>query len=118
MMSLIHYNYLDILTKHGYNVADFTSPLLTLKYIKENYEEFDLVIIDYKMIPIKISDYKMATMNGNELCNKLIGLNPKLKVILISAYDNVEYNTSKFTFLNKPIPIAQLLKIVKETLAK
>ena len=38
---------------------------------------------------IVISDYEMPTMNGNELCNKLISLNPKLKVILISAYDNV-----------------------------
>jgi DNA-binding NtrC family response regulator len=60
----------------------------------------------------------MPNLNGHELCTKRKQLNPQLEVILISAYDSIDCNTSKFTFLNKPISIAQLLKIVKETLAK
>ena len=47
---------------------------------------------------------------------KLISLNPDLKIILMSAYENITYNTSRFTFLSKPISIAQLLKVIKEFL--
>lgn len=39
-------------------------------------------------------------------------------IILMSAYESIEYDISKCTFLLKPIQIAKLLKTVKETLAK
>ena len=57
-------------------------------------------------------------MNGNVLCTKLIGINPELKVILISACENIECDRSQFTFIRKPIKIANLLKIVKDRLAE
>jgi DNA-binding NtrC family response regulator len=98
----------EVLEMEGFKVCTFTDPLEAFDKLQKRTEEYAIVI----------SDYEMPTMNGNELCNKLIRLNPKPKVILISAYDNVECNISKFTFLHKPIPIARLLKIVKETLAK
>jgi two-component SAPR family response regulator len=60
----------------------------------------------------------MPTMNGNELCTKLKNINPELQVILISAYEDVQCDKSKITFIRKPIPIAQLLKVVKETLTE
>jgi DNA-binding NtrC family response regulator len=58
----------------------------------------------------------MPKLNGQELCPKLKLLNPELKVILMSAYDTVECNTSKFTFLKKPIRITQLLHTVRNNL--
>jgi two-component SAPR family response regulator len=60
----------------------------------------------------------MQSMNGNELCTKILNLNPKLKIIIISAYQDIEFNTSKFTFLHKPITIDHLLKVVKEILTE
>jgi YesN/AraC family two-component response regulator len=60
----------------------------------------------------------MPVMNGNDLCNKLSNLNPKLKIILISAFQDVECATSKFVLLNKPILITQLLQKVKENLTE
>ena len=57
-------------------------------------------------------------MNGNELCTKLISINPELKVILMSAYDNIKCDSSKFTFIRKPIKIANLVTIVKDRLAE
>jgi FixJ family two-component response regulator len=60
----------------------------------------------------------MPAMNGNDLCTKLMRLNPELKIILMSAYEDVQCDTSKFRFLNKPISITRLLKIVKENLLK
>lgn len=34
--------------------------------------------------------------------------------ILISVYDHIEFDASKFTFLDKPISITRLLQIVKD----
>ena len=58
----------------------------------------------------------MPNLNGYELCTKLIRLNLELEVILMSAFDTIECNTSKFTFIKKPILMAQLLQIVKAIL--
>ena len=58
----------------------------------------------------------MPVMDGNELCTKLIHINPNLKVILMSAYSDVRYDKEKFLFVNKPISIAQLIEIVKKHL--
>ncbi len=51
-------------------------------------------------------------------CTKLILINPELEVILMSAYDTIECDTSKFTIVKKPILIAQLLQIVRDSLAR
>ena len=48
----------------------------------------------------------MPKLNGYELCNKLRQLNPKLQVILMSAYDSIECDTSKYKLIKKPILIA------------
>jgi CheY-like chemotaxis protein len=58
----------------------------------------------------------MPNLNGYELCTKLKQLNPELKVILMSAYDIIECDTSKFTIVKNPILIARLLQIVKDSL--
>ena len=58
----------------------------------------------------------MPNLNGYELCTKLIQLNLELEVILMSAFDTIECNTSKFTLIKKPILMAQLLQIVKAIL--
>jgi FixJ family two-component response regulator len=58
----------------------------------------------------------MPIMNGEELCTKLIHINSNLKVILMSAYSDVRYDKEKFLFVNKPIPISQLIELVKEHL--
>jgi len=64
-----------------------------------------------------LSDYRMPTLNGYELCTKLTQLNPKLQVILMTAYDTIECDdTSKFTIVKKPILVAQLLQIVRDSL--
>lgn len=60
----------------------------------------------------------LTVMNGYELCTKLTQLNPELEVIIISAYDTLECDTSKFTFIKKPILIVQLLEIVRNNLTK
>jgi DNA-binding NtrC family response regulator len=96
----------EALKLNSFKVSAFTNPLEALNHIEKNPEDYGLVI----------SDFKMPEMDGNELCTKLININPNLKVILISAYTDVKYDKEKFLFVNKPISIAQLIELVKEHL--
>ncbi|HET7643495.1 MAG TPA: response regulator [Nitrososphaeraceae archaeon] len=96
----------ESLKLNNFKVCAFTNPLEALNYIEKNPEDYGLVI----------SDFKMPIMDGNEICTKLIHINPNLKVILMSAYSDVRYDKEKFVFVNKPISIAQLIEIVKKHL--
>ena len=96
----------EALELNSFKVCAFTNPLEALNSIEKNPEDYGLVI----------SDFKMPIMDGNELCTKLININPNLKVILMSAYSDVKYDKEKFLFVNKPISITQLIKLVKEHL--
>jgi DNA-binding NtrC family response regulator len=86
----------EVLQKNGYNVLGFLDPIQALVHIQANPNQYCLLI----------SDFRMPNLNGYELCTKLIKLNPKLQVILMTAYDTIEYDTSKFTVVKKPILIA------------
>ena len=57
-------------------------------------------------------------MNCLELCIKLIEFNPMIKVILMTAFINFEFDIPNFTCLIKPISIARLLQTVKDSLAQ
>jgi DNA-binding NtrC family response regulator len=100
------------LEKNGFKVFTFTDSIQAFKTLEKNIQEYRLILYDYRM----------SKLNGYELCNKLTGLNPELKVILMSAYETLEYDTSydtsKFMLIKKPILIAQLLQIVRDILAK
>jgi len=95
----------EALQINGYDVCTFTDPLEALSHIENNPNKYCLII----------SDFKMPNMNGNDLCLKLKELNHDLKVILTSAYADVQY-TEAFQFIRKPIPLSHLLEIVKENL--
>ena len=45
-------------------------------------------------------------------------INSECKVILMSAYENIEDDISKFQFMRKPTTIANLLQIVKNTIVE
>jgi two-component system phosphoglycerate transport system response regulator PgtA len=100
--------YKEALEMNDYKVCTFTNPTDALDKLQNQLGNYALVI----------SDYRMPVMNGNDLCTKLINLNPKLKIIIISAFQDIEYDKSKFIWLNKPILISQLLKTVKENLTE
>ncbi len=98
----------EILESDGFKVYAFTDPI-------EAYNHIQKYPYDYSLI---LSDYRMPVMNGNELCTKLMRINSEFKVILMSAYENIEEDISKFKFMRKPITIAKLLQIVKNTIAE
>ena len=96
----------EALEKNGFKVCAFTDPIQAFNSLEKTIHEYGLIL----------SDYRMPKLNGHELCTKLILLNPELKVILMSAYDMMECDTSKFTIIKKPIRIAKLLQIVRDSL--
>ena len=57
----------------------------------------------------------MSRMNGLFLATKLLEINPKMNVIIISTFDNLECNY-KFNILKKPISIYKLIKVVNESI--
>ena len=96
----------EALEKNGFKVCAFTDPIQAFNILEKKIQEYGLIL----------SDFRMPNLNGYELCTKLILLNPELEVILMSAYDLMECDTSKFTIVKKPIRIAQLLQIVRDSL--
>ena len=58
----------------------FTNPLFILDYIREHPDKFSLIIVDYRMSP----------MQGDELANEIAKINPTIKMIFLTAYDDKE----------------------------
>lgn len=95
----------EILGLNGYTVSTFTDPVDALMDLQANIKDYDLII----------SDFKMPCLSGNALCQKLITINPELKVIIMSAYSDIECDR-KFMFVSKPLSMPKLLQIVAEKL--
>jgi DNA-binding NtrC family response regulator len=97
------------LQKHGYNVFGFTDPLLALEHFRINHSTYSLVI----------SDLRMPVMNGFEFIKQLKKMNPKIKVLLMTAFEINEMEFTKILpkpkvdgFIQKPISIRKLNGII------
>ena len=62
---------------HNVRVVSFTDPVLGLEHFSENKDVYALVI----------ADLRMPSLNGLELLKKVKTSNPKLRTILMSAYN-------------------------------
>ena len=96
----------DILSTNGYNVAGYTNPLLALKHIQENQEEYDLIL----------SDYKMTAMNGCDLSKKIAEVNTSITIIIITAAHDVGNNPLQLQVYFKPLIMSKLIEIVKKNI--
>lgn len=79
-------------------------------YFEENGFHYDLVI----------TDIRMPVMNGIEMSGEILALNEDQKIVVISAYNEVEYlfeliNLGVTHFLSKPIEIDQFTKMIAKT---
>jgi len=96
----------EALQMSGYNVSSFSDPSLAYQQIKENSNEYSLLIINDKMPKI----------NALYLSTKLLEVNPKLNVILLSNFKDFKYNY-KFNILKKRVSISRLINAVNESIS-
>jgi DNA-binding NtrC family response regulator len=61
----------------GISVVSFNDPSIALEHFSKNKQAYALVI----------SDMRMPNMDGLALLNKVKELNPKVRTMLVSAYD-------------------------------
>jgi DNA-binding NtrC family response regulator len=96
----------EALEMSGYNVSSFSDPSLAYQQIKENSHEYSLLIINDNMPKI----------NALFLSTKLLEVNPKLNVILLSNFKDFKYNY-KFNILKKRVSISKLINAVNESIS-
>jgi len=96
------------------SVYAFNDPVAALKHFTENKSDYALII----------SDLRMPGLNGLELLKKVKGDKPKVRTILMSAYNLEDYPTyQKYmkegvidSTIEKPVTINRLCQRVKDEL--
>jgi DNA-binding NtrC family response regulator len=98
----------------GVSVFSFIDPITAFEHFTENKENYTLVI----------SDLRMPGLNGLELLKKVKTLNPKVRTILMSAY-NFEEEELFQQYMNegvinstieKPVTMSRLYQRVRDQL--
>jgi DNA-binding NtrC family response regulator len=99
----------DILQVRRFKVCTFTEPSAALEHFISHSKDYDIVI----------SDIRMPGINGYEFVRKVKESNPKVKVILMSAFEikdkefhNVLSDIRVDAFLQKPFSLGQLEAVI------
>ena len=58
----------------------------------------------------------MVQLQGSELTKEIAAINPKIKMVFLTAYDNVTNNDLNLEIIKKPITINRLLQIIQRHL--
>ena len=98
----------------GISVFSFNDPIMAFQHFTENKENYALVI----------SDLRMPGLNGLELLKKVKDLNPKVRTILMSAYNFEEeelYQSYMIeavinSTIEKPVTMNRLCERVRDEL--
>jgi DNA-binding NtrC family response regulator len=95
----------------GFKACTFTDPFAALEHFNLGYEDHQIVI----------SDIRMPGMNGYEFIRNVKENNPKVKVILMTAFEiddkefhNVLSDIKLDAFLQKPFHIQQLNEVMEK----
>jgi DNA-binding NtrC family response regulator len=105
----------NALEKDGHKVRVFDDPLLALEYFKSNTKETAVVI----------SDARMPGMNGIELLANIKNVEPKVKAMIMTAFDvdTVKLEIQRYDYeivelFQKPFTMGNLRQRVKKHLTK
>ncbi|HEX5186532.1 MAG TPA: response regulator [Nitrososphaeraceae archaeon] len=94
----------DVIRVNGYFVIGFTNPLFLIDYISEYPDKIQLILIDYRM----------QHMSGCQLAERVYAINPKIKMVLITAFDDVINNALNLEIIKKPITLPKNLEIIEQ----
>ncbi len=103
----------QMLERLGYRITGFTSSIEALAAFKGNPFLFDLVI----------TDMHMPQMNGMQLAEAIMTVNPKLPVIICTGFsEKLNKEKARETgiqgFLMKPVEMTSLAAKIQEVMAK
>jgi CheY-like chemotaxis protein len=104
----------QILQRHGFkNVFAFTDPLLALEHFRLNHMDYSLII----------SDIRMPIMNGFEFVREARKINPKVKVLLMTAFEIDDKEFARVLpkpkidgLIHKPASSTQILSTISKTM--
>ena len=103
--------FMELLKGSGFDTVSFTDPLLALNHFRSNPKQYAVIL----------SDLRMPGINGIEFAKRIRELNPKVKILLITAfYDTENLNTEKLKeaniskILKKPVKLTELRAQVNE----
>ena len=95
------------------NVFAFTDPLLALEHFRINHKDYSIII----------SDIRMPTMNGFEFVREARKINPKVKILLMTAFEIDDKEFARVLpkpkidgLIQKPASSKQILDIVSRTI--
>ena len=102
------------LENDGYGVHSFHDPVLALSHVEQDCKDCELLI----------TDVRMPHMNGFQLVRRVRELKPKIKVVMMTAFDmNMSEFESVFPSMNldgvleKPFLPSKLVETIKEIYA-
>lgn len=101
-----------ILQRLGYNVISYSSGEEALALFKDLPSQFDLVI----------TDFRMPGMNGAELSQAILKINPDMPIIMCSGYSS-EFSAEDAKalgikwFVRKPLLKQDFAKLVEKVLS-
>lgn len=116
---------------HILHVDDHPSVALGTKFMLEKEEDFQvesvtsgkqaLELIKERVFDIFIFDLKMPEMNGRELAEKVIEINPEAKILIYTGYEVAPYFNELFTtgvvgFLSKTDSEEQVIQAIRSIL--
>ncbi|MCB8981914.1 MAG: response regulator [Ardenticatenaceae bacterium] len=104
---------LDMLTAKGMNVLTARSGREGIRVFQENAQTIDVVLLDMKM----------PDLNGDEVFAELEALDPKVRVIITTGYEEREalarFNgQQKVAFIQKPYRFKILVEMIAAILAE
>ena len=93
---------------YSHNCEAHTNAVKAIEIYRDNHSKYDLVI----------TDMKMPVMSGIEVLQKALEINKDVKVIIITAYGDVEtaisaVNNHAYAFFGKPINFQELLETIE-----
>jgi len=96
----------------GIQISTFDDPTLALEEFSKNSEKYCIVI----------TDLRMPVMSGYEIINKFKFINPKIRIIMISAYNitegeiiqNLDSNIKMDRLIRKPVTLEDLRKMIED----
>lgn len=102
--------------------SEFLKSFTKMQYVASNGEEgFNLFLEHQDSIDLIITDINMPILSGMDMIKKIKEINPKIPIIIATAFSNKEYlleaiNIGVDKYVLKPIDISKLLQAMLQSL--